>query len=417
MICFRPAAAVGVLIVAMTNCFLPDLSASETSSPTEASESDLPASLVLCPDCEAESRFSLLDSIRQVRDGVSAAPVYTGEVFSNTRGGKSTREATRYLGLLDLPITFDFEKISSPIPGRFFFLCQNTHGEGLTDEFVGDTLVVSNIDSFKNITRVSEYWWQTGFFENAVTVRLGKQDVNTEFLRITTADDFIQSTFGLSPATAFPTYPDQSMAAVLLVKLSDSLLARFGVWDAFSSGGNWGFSGNDSVFVVGELEYAYALFNDALPGVLTVAVTYESAGELNGNPISAVHEYSIQLEQSLYREGWDDEDDRQGLTMFAGYYPRFPGALVSEDSIGDSLVAGAVYVGLIPGRDQDVVGAGVAWAELYRGGTGQETVYECFYKANVNDHLSLQPDGQYIQSPSGVYPDALVVGLRFVLTW
>jgi len=34
-------------------------------------------------------------------------PVYYGELFSNTRGGLSTNDATRYQALLDLGIEFD----------------------------------------------------------------------------------------------------------------------------------------------------------------------------------------------------------------------------------------------------------------------------------------------------------------------
>ena len=43
-----------------------------------------------------------------------------------------------------------------------------------TEDFVGDTLVLSNIDSFDNIMHVSEYWWQFGLLDDDVTVRLGK---------------------------------------------------------------------------------------------------------------------------------------------------------------------------------------------------------------------------------------------------
>lgn len=364
-----------------------------------------------------EGGFSFLDSLRDGDHGVAVAPVYYGEVMTNTRGGRSTSGATRYLGLLDLPVTLDFEKMGCPVPGRFFLLGQTTHGEGLTDNFVGDTLVVSNNDSFVNITRVGEYWWEGSVFDDAVRVRLGKQDVNTEFLLIETAEDFIQSTFGMSPSTAFPTYPDQSMAAVVLLELSDSWHARAGIWSAFSSGGNWGGSGNDSLFVVGELQYSYALFSGRLPGKLTLAATDESAGELDGEPLSTVQELSIQLEQFLYRERSALEGDLQGLAVFGGYYPRFPGLLVTDDSIGDSFVAGLVYTGLIPRRDADVMGAGVAWAELYQGGTGQETVIEAYYRARITPRVSLQPDVQYIASPSGIYSDSLVTGVRFELTW
>ena len=36
-------------------------------------------------------------------------------------------------------------------------------GEDSLKNFVGDSLVLSDIDSFNNIAQVSEYWWQFGF--------------------------------------------------------------------------------------------------------------------------------------------------------------------------------------------------------------------------------------------------------------
>jgi porin len=346
---------------------------------------------------------------------ISVEPVYYGEVFTNTRGGISTNDATRYQGLFDLPITFDLEKMPLPLPGKFFLLAQNTHGRGLTENFVGDTLVLSNIDSFDNIMRVSEYWWEFALLDDDVTVRLGKQDVNTEFLFMDSAEDFIQSTFGLSPSTALPTYPNPSMGAVVLVQLSESLRLKAGIWDALAFGGSWGFSGNDTVLVIGELEYTYALFEGALPGTLALGAVYESDGELSGEPLSAVQEYVVQFEQLVHRECPRDEDDAQGLAIFAGYYPRFQGARVPAESIGDGVVAGIVYTGLIPQRDEDVLGAGISWAELFQGGTNQETVFELFYKVQLTPGLSLQPDLQYIATPSGIHRDALAVGMRFQL--
>jgi porin len=263
--------------------------------------------------------------------------------------------------------------------------------------------------------RVSEYWWEFDLLDGDITVRLGKQDANTEFLFIDLATDFIQSTFGLSPSTAFPTYPDQSMGAVVLLRLSESCRLKTGVWDALSSGGNWGFSGNDTSLVIGELEYHYALLEGTLPGTLVLGAAYESAGEISGEPVSDVHEYILQLEQRIFRENRRDEEDTQGLAVFGGYYPRFPGSQTTEESIGDSFVAGLVYTGLVPERDEDVIGAGVSWAELFQGGTNEETVFELFYKAKVTRSTSLQPDLQYISTPSGIYRDSLVVGLRFEL--
>jgi carbohydrate-selective porin OprB len=82
----------------------------------------------------------------------------------------------------------------------------------------------------------------------------------------------------------------------------------------------------------------------------------------------------------------------------------------------DATVAGVVGRGTLPCRDDDVIGVGVAYTELFQGGTNRETVTEVFYKAQLNPRLSLQPDLQYIGTPSGIFRDSLAVGLRFQMT-
>lgn len=350
-------------------------------------------------------------------DAVSVEPVYYGEVFSNTRGGITTSDATQYQALLDIAVTCDFEKTNLPIPGKFFMLAQNTHGRGLTEDFVGDTQVLSNIDSFDNIMQVNEYWWECSLLGGDVTVRIGKQDFNTEFVFIDLAADFIQSSFGLTPSAALPSYPNPSMAALALVQLDESLLLKVGVWDALAQGGSWGFSNNDSILVAGELEYKYALGGGSYPGTLSVGAGYLSGSEVSGEPFADVHGYSAQLEQLIYRECMCDADIIQGLAIFAAYYPRFSGSPVLVEAIGDSFVAGLVSTGLVPQRDKDVLGAGVAWAELFQGGTNREAIFELFYKTQMTPRLSLQPDLQYISSPSGIHRDALVVGMRVQMTF
>lgn len=363
----------------------------------------------------ADSTPLLTDRVFGPECGIHVEPVYYGEVFSNTRGGLSTNDATQYQALVDLALELDFEEIGSSLPGKFFMLAQNSHGRGLTEDFTGDAQVLSNIDSGGNILRVSEYWWEFNLLDDNVTVRVGKQDVNSEFLFMDSAADFVQSSFGLTPASALPTYPDQSIGAVMLSQLTDSLQLKVGVWDALAFKRGWGFSGNDTIFVVGELEYKYALADGTLPGTLALGAGYLSDGEIFGTPLDATHGFLVQFEQLLWRESTCDNEVAQGLGAFFSYVPRFFGAQVPDESIGDSYVGGLVYRGLLPHRDEDVVGAGVAWAELFQGGTNHETVFECFYKAQITPRISFQPDLQYIASPSGIYRDALALGVRFQL--
>lgn len=251
--------------------------------------------------------------------------------------------------------------------------------------------------------------------DDDITVRLGKQDFNTEFQRIDGAEHFIQSTFGLSPSTAFPTYPNQAMGAVALFQMHDSLQLKVGAWSAFARAGTWGFSDSDSFLVVGELERGYALADGTLSGIVSVGALYESEGEIDGQSVSAVEEYFFQWEQTVYRERPLEKDCKQGMALFAGYYPRFPSEQPIDESIGDSAVGGLTYTGILSGRDEDVLGAGVAWSKLFQGGTNQETVIEIFYRATWTPRVSIQPAVQYIGSPSGIFKDALAVGIRFEL--
>jgi len=262
-----------------------------------------------------------LDALLRRDCGVSLEPVYYGETFTNTRGGISNRGATGYETLLDLPLTLDFEKTSLPLSGKCFLLAQNTHGRGLTDDVVGDTQVISNIDSGGNVTQLSECWWE------------------------------------------------------------------------------------------------YALFDGRLPGTVDVGVGYFSGGDVSGVALSSAQGYYVQVEQLVFRERPGREGDAQGLGAFVSYFPRFASGVIPLGAVRSNVVGGIVYRGPIPCRNDDVVGAGVAWAKLNRSGTLQETVVEFFYKAQIGPRTSLQPDVQYIASPSGIYRDALAVGLRFQVAY
>lgn len=380
---------------------------SETLSADDAAE------LVSVPDQGVIGRWC--EAVQSGSAGIQVAPTYYGDLLTNTRGGRSTNDATQYLGLMDLPVSIDFERVEFFLPGRAFLRGQNTHGRGLTTDFVGDSLVVSDIDSFRNIMQVSEYWWEVGAADGPFRLRVGKQDVNTEFIYMDLAADFVQSSFELTPTAVLPTYPHPAMAAVALCQIEDSVQLKFGVWDALATGGGWGFSGTGTYLLIGELEYNYELGRRGLPGTLSTGAAYFSQGEVGGEKFGAVQGLSFQLEQAVFQEGTSESDVGQGLAVFAAYYPRFRNAPVLSQAIGSSFAFGAVYTGLLTQRDRDVLGVGVSSAELYQGGTNRETVVELFYKAQVTTRCSVQPDLQYISTPSGIYRDALVVGVRVEL--
>lgn len=407
--------AASALAIALGICLFQRQASAQDNRPASTQVSCSVADLGSLDDdygIEASSIKRLLGPRFSEQCGIKAAPTYYGEVFSNTRGGISTNGATRYAALLDLPVELDFMRLGLPVPGRFKLLGQNTHGRGLSQDFTGDFQTLSNIDSFDNIMQVSEYWWEAPLLDSNMLVRLGKQDVNTEFLLIDMARDFVQSSFGLTPTAGLPSYPAASMAAVVLADVTESARMKVGLWDLLADGGGWGFSGNDVTLTIAEVEYEYALRDGTLPGAINLGALYASGSDSGGLSIPSSSCY-VQIEQAIYRENPGAEDDLQGLGVFGSYAPRFPKRPIPVTAIAEAAVAGVVYRGLAPGRADDVVGLGAAWAMLNQSGSKQETAIEVFYKAQLSPSASIQPDIQYIVSPSGIYRDALAVGVRF----
>jgi len=112
---------------------------------------------------------------------------------------------------------------------------------------------------------------------------------------------------------------------------------------------------------------------------------------------------------------WREEGD-QGLGVFlrAGWTPRERSAFEFATDFGLN------YVGLIPNRNEDTVGIGVAYAQASQPVTADyEVVLEITYAFQVRSGLSIQPSLQQIFNPGAPtkVPDATVLALRANLTF
>lgn len=391
----------------------PEASDDEPEEETESEESGDNEEEEEEPE-EDERPPALFGSFLHGRGGITAEYLYTGEVFTNARGGLNTNRATEYNGLLDLMLTADLDEIGFFPGGTFFIWGQNHHGQGLTDQHVGDFQVLSNIDA-PDFTQVSEYWWERSIWDNCLTFRIGKQDANSSFGFVDMAADFVQSSYGFHPTIPMPSYPDPSMAAVVFFRPRESMVLMAGVWDGRPDGGNWGFSGSGVTFSIAEMHVEYEL-SPGQPGRFHAGLWYHSDEWADLTPgsdrmLRGMHGTYCGWEQLVLPENPDDEDDEQGLGVFAqyGWAPQ------DRSEAHQYFGAGLVYTGLIPERDEDRIGLGVATVTFsgllpdYE----PETAIELYYKAQITPWMMLQPDLQYIADPGGTGRDALAVGLRF----
>jgi len=168
--------------------------------------------------------------------------------------------------------------------------------------------------------------------------------------------------------------------------------------------------------------------NRGIVGTYTIGGYYDSR-QFSGDFVHPVHAsngglYAI-IDQVVYRAQpyLDEKSGKQGLSIFTscGLAPS------DRNVVSLYLDCGCNYLGLVPGRENDIAGVAFSYTklsdELVQNGrpihSGHETVIEASYKLQLNDHLYLQPDVQYILYPGGfgAHPNALVSGLRFDFTF
>lgn len=353
--------------------------------------------------------------------GITLEMAYIGEVFSNLRGGINTSGASEYRGNFDLIMTADPERIGLA-PGTIFFYAQNGHGNGITERHVGDAQALSNIDAC-DFSQVSEYWIEQLFFDEKLRIKAGKQDSNVDFVAVDYGGIYAGSSFAVIPMIPMPTFPDPALGVAAFWEIDDWVSLGTGFYEGSpqgcKSGFDTAFGENGGSFTIGELALN-SLFGAEkdLPGKYRFGGWYHSSDfdqvgdEADGDVYAGNHGYYLAFDQMLYRE---DDESGQGLGAFLqlGWAPE------DRNEIDRYIGIGLDYVGLFEGREDDVIGLGMAqvmWSDRMAG-VSKETAIELFYKAQLTESIAVQPDLQYIANPGGNGDDALALGLRFEIVF
>lgn len=365
--------------------------------------------------------------LKLVEKGITLNLEYVSTVFVNTQGGLNTNRAIEYTGNTHLTLSLDTAVLGWWEGGEFFIYAEERHGSGMTERHVGDLFVFNN-DEDRDFLQVSEYWWHQSLFDDKVWFKIGKMDGAADFQVVEYGLEFINSAFAVIPMIPIPTFPDTALGAVAAIEPTDWLYFMAGIYDQQAFGGNSGFGTafhdrNDSVTLfelalMPELKAA----GRSYPGTYRVGGWFTSGDEdkffddLGGRLRPRSHRGNsgvyLAFDQLVFKEN-DDPGDSQGI----GAFFQFGWAPSSYNEISQYYGAGIQCTGLIPSRDEDIMGLAVGHASL--SGRVQslearhnETAVEWFYKAQIFDWLSVMPDLQYIFNPGGDGPDAFVIGLR-----
>ncbi len=357
-------------------------------------------------------RLGIHDSIRDY--GVLLDIVYTAEFFHNTTGGMKT--GNEYKGDLSIYLEWDSELANLWNGGTFFVHLQEQHGYGITENYVGDFQVVSNIDA-DDFTQVSEFWYKQSLWDENAWIKIGKQEANDDFAYVDYGLEFIHSSPGFSPTIPMPSFPDQDWGVVLGTQPLDALSMNVGVYHGRPNGGRS--IGNTidhfrGPLVIAEPAYHYAIANH--PGHFRMGgwwngdrFEYFDSSTSRRDTVSDSYGWYVTWDQEVWSE---NSEDKQGIGVFAQY----GWAPEDRSEVEHYYGGGFQWVGALPSRDEDIWGVGAFTVEFSNKADfadERETAIELFYMAQLTNWMNLKPDLQYIMNPGGIgNDDALALGLR-----
>ena len=383
------------------------------------------------------------------RYGVTFDASETAEVLGNPTGGR--RQGAIGEGLFSVAVGVDVDRLAGLKGASANVSVFQVHGgPGLSAQNIGNFNVVSDLEN-KRDSGLYEAWVQQGFGA-AFDIRAGRMSVDEEFLLADSADVFMNGSFG------WPTLPykDLPNGGPIPSDVAVRAHARLGPgWDMLAglyrgsqadTRGARGAASTSTVsqdgglLAIAELQYQTGRGENELPGTYKVGGWYRDGAVTRGGGTGADMFESlpdlVRQDYSFYAvvdhrltHGAAGEDS--GFSAFL----RIMAAPSDRNIVTAFADGGLVYSGPF-GRPDDGVGIGFAVAQTSAtslDGPGRtesrlgkaETSFELTYQAQLAKGVQVQPDIQYVINPAGghvssagrVTGDALVLGLRTVVTF
>ena len=460
-----------------------------------ASASVMPPSETQPVGADFWSRSALFGDLLGSRPALGARGITfqlqeTSEVLGNVRGG--TRRGVVYEGMTQASLGFDFGKMGLWQGGSVLISALQLHGRGASSNLLGNPVhIVSGIEATR-ATRLYDAYFEQKFFDGRVSIRIGQMRADDEFLisqyglnggagdpnayAFASANAlFVNATFGFpallpndlpSGGPAFPLAAPGIRLRVQPIPSITLLAAAFNGDPAGSGNGdpqlrNHGgilFPLRDGVLAFVEAQYAVNQAHDApgLPGTYRIGGWFHNGtypdqrygtdglplADPASNGIARGHHgtygFYAMFDQMVLQTGKSRD---QGIGVFA----RVMGTPGDYNQISFYLNGGITWKGPIPGRENDSLGLGIAYAAFsgqsrrldqdaaafdpsgFHPVRNQETVLELTYQYQATGWLAIQPDIQWISHPGGGIPDpfnpgrrvrdSLLLGLRTAITF
>ena len=325
---------------------------------------------------------------------------YTSDLVYNIDGGLKT-DGT-YMGLLNFDFYFDTEKAGLWKDGYFFVRLSDTHGRSLSENYIGDFQVSSNIDGGENLY-FQELWYSHQF--NQFSFILGIQDLNVEFANSNCGGLFINSSFGIMPTLATnanaPIFPLTTLGFTFKWDINERWTWKNAFYDGqpLDAGTKlinfqWNSDDKDGGLFISEMQHSL--------GSESEHTSYLKLGTyIHHRHISAVNNEGVIIDKyihGIYSIGdlnlWNSENKSFDVFSQIGFCPNH------NIDVDYYWGGGASYTGLLSRKSRDVAGIAVNVLH-FNMRNDNEAVAELTYQYNFTSNIYVQPDLQYVINPMG----------------
>src|SRR5690242_16276722 len=125
--------------------------------------------------------------------GLNFGVTYIFDNIGNLSGGVA--RGAIHQGRFDFSVDADLDKLFGWTGGRFYANTYEIYGRGLSRNYIHNLATISEIEALPD-ARLYNAYFEQGFFNNALNVRIGQQAADVEFFDSETDDLFINNTFG-----------------------------------------------------------------------------------------------------------------------------------------------------------------------------------------------------------------------------
>ncbi len=373
--------------------------------------------------------------------GISLDIVFTGDFVTNhsgglKRAGSGIDTSISYLSNTDLIAEFDTEKAGFWKGGTFHGHFFNHHGANPSEDYIGDLQGSDNFESEKG-TKLYEFWYEHSFdlYGTDLSVLIGQHDLNSEFNISEYGLLFLHSSFGfnneISNNIPVSNFPVAALGFRIKWEPTENLyfMAEISDGDPGKNNGgfDWKLDSKEGFVNFYELGYHFGDQEESrtMPGTYKLGWWYHTAEfddvrdrDENENPIRHSDNYGLYfIADQMLIPG----EGKKGLGAFFQI-----GGVPSDRNEVDLYVGGGIhYQGIIPAREDDILGLAVAHASISEDlrdiekMDSHETAVELTYRAQIFPWLAIQPGVQTIFNP-GADPDldnAVVSIVRFQINF